>query len=105
MCLSDVVAPLHGHKRHTHIYNFIQRKCDASPVMLLSPLTRARVACKHSEMPPPLTYAGYLDLEKLLTLRKLRSSPPEHNETVNRCDASAATGALPTRQKSIPQLQ
>jgi tryptophan 2,3-dioxygenase len=29
---------------------------------------------------PPLTYAGYLDLEKLLTLQKPRSSPPEHDE-------------------------
>lgn len=29
---------------------------------------------------PPLTYANYLDLEKLLTLQKPRSSPPEHDE-------------------------
>jgi tryptophan 2,3-dioxygenase len=29
---------------------------------------------------PPLTYASYLDLEKLLTLQKPRSSPPEHDE-------------------------
>src|SRR5437667_2853833 len=45
-------------------------------------LTRALVACEHSEMPPPLTYASYLDLEKLLTLQKPRSSPPEHDETL-----------------------
>src|ERR1700746_3206866 len=31
-------------------------------------------------MPPPLTYASYLDLEKLLTLQTPRSSPPEHDE-------------------------
>src|SRR5438874_4326993 len=31
-------------------------------------------------MPPPLTYASYLDLEKLLTLQRPRSSPPEHDE-------------------------
>src|SRR5438309_11520809 len=42
-------------------------------------LTRALVACEHSEM-PPLTYASYLDLEKLLTLQRPRSSPPEHDE-------------------------
>ena len=29
---------------------------------------------------PPLTYANYLDLEKLLTLQKPRSDPPEHDE-------------------------
>jgi len=29
---------------------------------------------------PPLTYADYLDLEKLLTLQKPRSTPPEHDE-------------------------
>src|SRR4026208_2189783 len=29
---------------------------------------------------PSLTYASYLDLEKLLTLQKPRSSPPEHDE-------------------------
>src|SRR3954470_3792270 len=29
---------------------------------------------------PPLTYANYLDLEKLLTLQKPRSSPAEHDE-------------------------
>lgn len=46
---------------------------------------------------PPLTYANYLDLEKLLTLQKLRSTPAEHDEMVNRSDAGAVTGALPTR--------
>jgi tryptophan 2,3-dioxygenase len=30
----------------------------------------------------PLTYASYLDLEKLLSLQKPRSSPPEHDETL-----------------------
>src|SRR2546421_2378709 len=29
---------------------------------------------------PPLTYANYLDLEKLLTLQNPRSSPAEHDE-------------------------
>src|SRR3954470_4788747 len=29
---------------------------------------------------PPLTYANYLDLEKLLTLQHPRSSPAEHDE-------------------------
>lgn len=29
---------------------------------------------------PPLTYANYLDLEKLLTLQRPRSRPPEHDE-------------------------
>lgn len=29
---------------------------------------------------PPLTYANYLDLEKLLTLQNPRSKPPEHDE-------------------------
>src|SRR3989442_12484862 len=33
-------------------------------------------------MPPPLTYASYLDLEKLLSLQRPRSSPPEHDETL-----------------------
>ena len=33
-----------------------------------------------SDMPPPLTYATYLDLENLLTLQKPRSNPPEHDE-------------------------
>src|SRR5215469_8790319 len=33
-------------------------------------------------MPPPLTYASYLDLEKLLSMQKPRSSPPEHDETL-----------------------
>ncbi len=46
---------------------------------------------------PPLTYANYLDLEKLLTMQKPRLIPPEHDETVNRAGAGAATGALPTR--------
>jgi hypothetical protein len=46
---------------------------------------------------PPLTYANYLDLEKLLTIQKPRSAPVEHDETVNLSDAGAAAGALPTR--------
>ena len=46
-------------------------------------------------MPPPLTYANYLDLEKLLTLQKPRSTLAEHDETVNRAGAGAGTGALP----------
>jgi tryptophan 2,3-dioxygenase len=46
---------------------------------------------------PALTYANYLDLEKLLTLQNPRSSPAEHDETINRSGAGAATGALPTR--------
>jgi tryptophan 2,3-dioxygenase len=29
---------------------------------------------------PPLTYASYLDLEKLLTMQKPRSTPAEHDE-------------------------
>src|SRR6202158_6301797 len=29
---------------------------------------------------PPLTYANYLDLEKVLTLQKPRSTPAEHDE-------------------------
>src|SRR2546429_5665139 len=33
-------------------------------------------------MPPSLTYASYLDLEKLLSMQKPRSSPPEHDETL-----------------------
>jgi tryptophan 2,3-dioxygenase len=33
-------------------------------------------------MPPPLTYANYLDLEELLSLQKPRSHPPEHDETL-----------------------
>src|SRR5215831_10076787 len=33
-------------------------------------------------MPPPLTYASYLELEELLSLQKPRSSPPEHDETL-----------------------
>src|SRR5437764_14235922 len=31
---------------------------------------------------PPLTYGTYLELEKLLTLQKPRSTPPEHDETL-----------------------
>ncbi len=31
-------------------------------------------------MPPPLTYANYLDLENLLTMQKPRSTPAEHDE-------------------------
>src|SRR5882672_8875911 len=34
---------------------------------------------EHSAM-PPLTYANYLDLEKLLTLQNPRSTPAEHDE-------------------------
>jgi len=59
-------------------------------------LTRTRVAYEHSAMPPPLTYANYLDLETLLTLQNLRSTP-DRDESVSRSDAGAATGALPTR--------
>ncbi|HAK06222.1 MAG TPA: hypothetical protein DCO65_02965, partial [Spartobacteria bacterium] len=39
---------------------------------------RAR-GMEHSDM-PPLTYANYLDLEKLLTLQNPRSTPAEHDE-------------------------
>ena len=39
-----------------------------------------RQAVEASIAMPPLTYASYLDLEKLLTLQKPRSSPPEHDE-------------------------
>jgi hypothetical protein len=47
---------------------------------------------------PPLTYrAGYLNLDKLLTMQKPRSTPPDYDETVSRADAGAVTGALPTR--------
>src|SRR5947208_16684800 len=35
-----------------------------------------------TDMPPPLTYANYLDLENLLSLQKPRSNPPEHDETL-----------------------
>jgi len=35
-----------------------------------------------TDMPPPLTYASYLDLEELLSLQKTRSTPPEHDETL-----------------------
>ena len=45
----------------------------------------------------PLPYADYLDLEKLFTLQNPRSTPAEHDETVNRSDAGTPTGALPTR--------
>lgn len=31
---------------------------------------------------PPLTYASYLDLKKLLSMQKPRSNPPEHDETL-----------------------
>jgi hypothetical protein len=68
-------------------------------------LTRTRIAYEHSAMPPPLTYANYLDLEKLLTLEKPRSAPVEHDESVSRSDADAATGALPTLSESISQPQ
>ncbi|HCX29292.1 MAG TPA: tryptophan 2,3-dioxygenase, partial [Blastocatellia bacterium] len=34
---------------------------------------------EHVDM-PPLTYANYLDLEKLLTLQNPRSTPAEHDE-------------------------
>ena len=37
--------------------------------------------CEHEVM-ASLTYASYLDLEKLLSLQKPRSSPPEHDETL-----------------------
>jgi tryptophan 2,3-dioxygenase len=40
---------------------------------------------------PPMTYANYLDLEKLFTLPKPRSTSPEHGAGVG-----ATTGALPT---------
>ena len=46
---------------------------------------------------PPLTYANYLDLEKLLTMQKLRSTLAEHDERVSRSDAGAATAVFPTR--------
>jgi tryptophan 2,3-dioxygenase len=42
-------------------------------------LTRVRAPRQHCHM-PPLTYASYLDLEKLLTLQKPRSTPAEHDE-------------------------
>src|SRR2546425_5836270 len=35
---------------------------------------------EHCVMPPPLTYANYLDLENLLTMQKPRSTPAEHDE-------------------------
>jgi tryptophan 2,3-dioxygenase len=46
---------------------------------------------------PPLTYASYLDLEKLLVLQKPRSTLAEHDETASRSDAGATTGVFPTR--------
>src|SRR6201993_3656672 len=36
--------------------------------------------CGEHERMPPLTYANYLDLEKLLTLQKPGSTPAEHDE-------------------------
>jgi tryptophan 2,3-dioxygenase len=42
----------------------------------------ARTGCVEFADMPPLTYATYLDLEKLLTLQKPRSSPAEHDETL-----------------------
>jgi tryptophan 2,3-dioxygenase len=42
-------------------------------------LTRSRSRPEYWRM-PPLTYANYLDLEKLLTLQNPRSSPAEHDE-------------------------
>jgi tryptophan 2,3-dioxygenase len=58
-------APMMKGARHKHLYN-IDANADAM---------------EHSRM-PPLTYASYLDLEKLLTLQKPRSSPAEHDETL-----------------------
>jgi tryptophan 2,3-dioxygenase len=46
---------------------------------------------------PPLSYANYRDLEKLLTIQKPRSTLAEHDESVRRSDAGAGTGALPIR--------
>jgi tryptophan 2,3-dioxygenase len=43
-------------------------------------LSRARHLLHGFCAMPPLTYANYLDLEKLLTLQRPRSSPPEHDE-------------------------
>ncbi len=40
----------------------------------------ARTGCVEFADMPPLTYASYLDLEKLLTLQKPRSTPAEHDE-------------------------
>jgi hypothetical protein len=42
---------------------------------------RARGCVKRCGM-PPLTYANYLDLEKLLTLQKACSTPAEHDEAL-----------------------
>src|SRR4030095_3617437 len=51
--------------RHKRLYN-IDANADAG---------------EHPRM-PPLTYATYLDLEKLLALQKPRSIPAEHDETL-----------------------
>ncbi len=40
----------------------------------------ARTGCVEFADMPPLTYANYLDLEKLLTLQNPRSTPAEHDE-------------------------
>lgn len=67
--------------------------CEARRVRY--PLTRALLrGLSHM---PSLTYAGYLDLEKLLTLQKPRSTPAEHDEMVRCAGADATTGAFPTR--------
>ena len=44
----------------------------------LSPIAPAAFIIR--EIMPPLTYANYLDLEKLLTLQNPRSTPAEHDE-------------------------
>src|SRR6476620_6787908 len=54
---------------------------ENTSVSISCSLTGARVACEHAKM-AELTYASYLDLEKLLSLQKPRSSPPEHDETL-----------------------
>src|SRR5581483_539558 len=59
---------------------------NATPLRVRLLISRKRIACCHpalnilSRFPMPLTYASYLDLEKLLALQKPRSSPPEHDE-------------------------
>src|SRR5213079_3332050 len=50
-----------------------------SPVFRVKSLKRLSVEAS-IELMPPLTYANYLDLEKLLTLQKPRSTPAEHDE-------------------------
>jgi Tryptophan 2,3-dioxygenase len=55
------------------------RSISQSRIPFHRSLTHARVAGEHAPM-PPLTYASYLDLEKLLTLQKPRSTPAEHDE-------------------------